>query len=328
MNSTPLLWQQELSQSFTNPTDLLNYLELDSHLSAIEAENSFSFRVPLSYAKSMEKNNRHDPLLLQVLPVAEELEPSQDYLDDPVGDLSALKDNCLIHKYHDRVLFITTGGCAINCRFCFRRNFPYNDAQLNSKNEAHALQYLHNNTSINEVILSGGDPLLLSDQRIQHLIQQFTKIAHIKRLRFHTRLPIVLPARITDSLIDLFQNSPLPIIIVTHCNHANELSEPVKQACLRLKQSNITLLNQTVLLKNINNNELALNNLSERLFSCGILPYYLHLLDKASGTAHFNVPESEAIVLHKALQKQLSGYLVPKLVKEEAGKANKTLISR
>lgn len=326
MNSTTTLWQQELSQSFTCPAKLLNYLELASNLSSSEAEHSFSFRVPPAYAKNMEKANRYDPLLLQVLPIAAELSNPQNYLDDPVGDLSALKDDCLIHKYHDRVLFITTGGCAINCRFCFRRNFPYSEAKLNSKNEDRALQYLRDNPVINEVIFSGGDPLLLSDQRIEHLIQALAEIPHIKRLRFHTRLPIVLPSRITGTLIDLFQNAPLPIIMVTHCNHANELSSDVRNACLKLKQSNITLLNQSVLLKNINDNIDALSQLSEQLFACGILPYYLHILDKAKGTAHFNIDKKEAIHLHQLLQKRLSGYLVPKLVKEEPGRACKTLL--
>jgi len=326
MNSTPSSWQQELRLAFTSPADLLNYLNLSNDLSDSQAESIFSLRVPLAYAKNMEKANRHDPLLLQVLPLAEELNNPVDYLDDPVGDLSALKDNGLIHKYQDRVLFITTGACAINCRFCFRRNFPYGDSQLNSKNEVLAFQYIADNPQINEVIFSGGDPLLLSDQRIQYLLQKLANISHIKRVRFHTRLPIVLPSRITRELINILQNTPLAIIIVTHCNHANELSIDVNNACLKLKQSNITLLNQSVLLKNINDNITALSQLSEQLFSCGILPYYLHSLDKAKGTAHFNVDQKKAIQLHQLLQKRLSGYLVPKLVKEEPGKASKTLL--
>jgi len=326
MNSTPNAWQQELSLAFTKATDLLNYLNLSKDLSDSQAGNIFSLRVPLAYAKNMEKANRFDPLLLQVLPLAAEINNPADYLDDPVGDLSALKDNGLIHKYHDRVLFITTGACAINCRFCFRRNFPYGNTQLSSKNEALAFQYITNNPQINEVIFSGGDPLLLSDQRIQHLLQILTKIPHIKRVRFHTRLPIVLPSRITKELINILQNTPLKIVIVTHCNHANELSCDVRNACLKLKQSNITLLNQSVLLKNINDNISALSQLSEQLFSCGILPYYLHTLDKAKGTAHFNIDKKKAIQLHQLLQKRLSGYLVPKLVKEEPGKESKTLL--
>jgi len=326
MNSTPSSWQQELRLAFTSPADLLNYLNLSNDLSDSQAESIFSLRVPLAYAKNMEKANRHDPLLLQVLPLAEELNNPVDYLDDPVGDLSALKDNGLIHKYQDRVLFITTGACAINCRFCFRRNFPYGDSQLNSQNEVLAFEYIADNPQINEVIFSGGDPLLLSDQRIQHLLQKLANISHIKRVRFHTRLPIVLPSRITRELINILQNTPLAIIIVTHCNHANELSVDVNNACLKLKQSNITLLNQSVLLKNINDNITALSQLSEQLFSCGILPYYLHSLDKAKGTSHFDVDQKKAIQLHQLLQKRLSGYLVPKLVKEEPGKASKTLL--
>ena len=326
MNSTPSSWQQELSQAFTKPADLLNYLNISDDLSDSQAENIFSLRVPMAYAKNMEKANRYDPLLLQVLPLAEELNNPTDYLDDPVGDLSALKDNGLIHKYQDRVLFITTGACAINCRFCFRRNFPYGDSQLNSKNEILAFQYIADNPQINEVIFSGGDPLLLSDQRIQHLLQKLTEISHIKRVRFHTRLPIVLPTRITKELTNILQSTPLAIIIITHCNHAKELSSDVNNACLKLKQSNITLLNQSVLLKNINDNIETLTQLSEQLFSCGILPYYLHILDKAKGTAHFNIDQEKAIQLHQLLQKRLSGYLVPKLVKEEPGKASKTLL--
>jgi len=326
MNSTPNSWQQELRLAFTKPADLLNYLDLSNDLSDSQAENIFSLRVPLAYAKNMQKANRQDPLLLQVLPLAKELNNSIDYLDDPVGDLSALKDNGLIHKYKDRVLFITTGACAINCRFCFRRNFPYADSQLNSKNEDLAFQYLTDNSQINEVIFSGGDPLLLSDQRIQHLLQKLAEISHIKRVRFHTRLPIVLPSRITTELVNLLQHPPLDIVIVTHCNHANELSLDVNKACFKLKQSNITLLNQSVLLKNINDNIDALSQLSEQLFSCGILPYYLHSLDKAKGTSHFNVDKKKAIQLHQLLQKRLSGYLVPKLVKEEPGRESKTLL--
>ncbi|MDC9728695.1 MAG: EF-P beta-lysylation protein EpmB [Methyloprofundus sp.] len=326
MNSTSSLWQKELSQSFTKPADLLNFLELNSNLISTAADKDFPLRIPLSYANNIEKGNPTDPLLLQVLPTAKELINPKNYLDDPVGDLNALKDNCLIHKYHDRALFITTGGCAINCRFCFRRNFPYSDAQLTRQNEERAFQYLQENQHINELIFSGGDPLLLTDQRIQHLLQNLAEIPHIKRVRFHTRLPIVLPSRITTELSKLLQNTPLAVIIVTHCNHPNELSVDVNQACLKLKQSNITLLNQSVLLKNINNNIETLTQLSEKLFSCGILPYYLHTLDKAKGTAHFDIQSKEAIHLHQLLQKRLSGYLVPKLVKEEPGKASKTLL--
>ncbi len=319
-------WQTELAAAFTKPSDLLLYLNINTDSATVFAQQDFAMRVPLSYAACMEKGNLNDPLLKQVLPIANELNQHTDYTNDPVGDLSALTEDCIIHKYQGRVLFITTGGCAINCRFCFRRNFPYSEVQLNTQKEARALQYLQNHSDIHEVILSGGDPLLLSDQRLEHLIDQFSAIAHIKRIRIHTRIPIVLPARITDKLINLLSNAALPIILVTHCNHSNELSEQVAKACLALKKENITLLNQSVLLKDINDSAAVLQNLSERLFNCGILPYYLHLLDKASGTAHFEVKQEAALKIHQQLLNNLPGYLVPKLVKEQAGKASKTLL--
>jgi len=324
MHSTHPTWQQELAAALTNATELLNYLNIPAHHYSSAAADQFSLRVPLGYAACIEKNNIHDPLLKQILPNAQELDAHTDFLDDPVGDLNALKNDCIIHKYHGRVLLIATGGCAINCRFCFRRNFPYSDVQLTQQKEVTILDYLRENSSINEVILSGGDPLLLSDQRIEHLITQFTKIPHIQRIRIHSRIPIVLPSRLTAELITILQQSPLPIIMVTHCNHANELSNTVKNTCMILKHANITLLNQSVLLQGINNSVEILQKLSERLFSCGILPYYLHLLDKANGTAHFEVQQDQAIQIHRQLQQQLPGYLVPKLVKEEPGEKSKT----
>lgn len=326
MTSHLSTWQQELASAFGKPEDLLLYLGIDSQAFSHLAMHDFSMRVPLSYADCMQKGKPDDPLLMQVLPVADELINPAEFQNDPVGDLSALTENCIIHKYQGRVLLITTGGCAINCRFCFRRNFPYAEVQLNKHKEAIALGYIEDNPDIHEVILSGGDPLLLSDQRLSDLMQKLSGIAHLKRIRLHTRLPIVLPARITPELISIFKNSPTPIIMVTHCNHANELSEQVITACRALKQPNITLLNQSVLLKGINDNAQILQSLSEQLFAAGILPYYLHLLDKAKGTAHFEVTQTKAIKIHQALQHVLPGYLVPKLVKEQAGEAAKTLI--
>lgn len=327
MTEPPSSWQQELASAFCKPEDLLNYLEIDSSLYSNYARNDFSMRVPASYAACMEKGILNDPLLKQVLPISDELTNPDEFQDDPVGDLSALVHDCIIHKYQGRVLLITTGGCAINCRFCFRRNFPYADVQLNKQKEMIALDYIEQDSSINEVILSGGDPLLLSDQRLNGLIQKINRISHVTRIRLHTRLPIVLPSRITPELINLFKNSSAPIIMVTHCNHANELSEQVATSCQALRQQqNITLLNQSVLLKGVNNDAQTLKNLSERLFTMGILPYYLHLLDRANGTAHFEVPQLEAIKIHQELQQILPGYLVPKLVKEQSGVAAKTLL--
>ena len=319
-------WQTELATAFSKPAELLNYLNIDASSFSTLAQEDFAMRVPLSYAACMEQGNPNDPLLNQVLPAIDELSSPDDYLQDPVGDLAALTECCIIHKYHGRILLITTGGCAVNCRFCFRRNFPYAEAQLNKQKETTALNYLQRDPSISEVILSGGDPLLLSDQRLEDLIAKLCKTPHLKRIRIHTRIPIVLPSRITHNLVNILRDSPLPIVIVSHCNHANELSKQVVTACFNLKQKNITLLNQSVLLKGVNNNLQALQELSEQLFASGILPYYLHLLDKAQGTAHFEVEQVEAIKIHQQLQQVLPGYLVPKLVKEQAGEAAKTLL--
>jgi len=218
---------------------------------------------------------------------------------------------------------INTGSCAINCRYCFRRNFPYADLQLSKQQEDAAIKTIQNDTSISEVILSGGDPLLLSDSRLTRLIRQLDGIGHLKRIRIHSRLPIVLPARITDEFINALTQSPKQIIIVVHCNHAHELNERVIVACNSLKNGGITLFNQSVLLKGVNDNAKVLCELSEQLFSHGIIPYYLHLLDKATGTGHFEIPETEALALVRQVQATLPGYLVPKLVKEQAGAASK-----
>ena len=318
-------WQQQLAEAFNNIEDLCRYLHLspnDLPISTAAAEN-FPLRVPLSFAACIEKGNPHDPLLLQVLPVNEELLAYPGFSNDPVGDLASASQTGVLHKYHGRVLFINTGSCAINCRYCFRRNFPYADLQLSKQNEDNAVQYIQGNASISEVILSGGDPLLLSDSRLTRIIQKLDSIKHLQRIRIHTRLPIVLPARITDEFVNTLKLSPKQIIIVLHCNHANELNERVTAACQLLKNSGITLFNQSVLLKGVNDNAEVLSELSEQLFSHGIIPYYLHLLDKAAGTGHFEVSETEALEIMRQVQATLSGYLVPKLVKEQAGAKSK-----
>ncbi len=322
-------WQQQLAEAFTTIEDLCRYLDLspaDLPVSR-DAEKDFPLRVPLSFATCMEKGNPNDPLLRQVLPIKDELLLYSGYSNDPVGDLPAATQTGVLHKYQGRVLLINTGSCAINCRYCFRRNFPYADLQLGKQQEQAAILSIQNDTSITEVILSGGDPLLLNDARLTRLIEQINTIAHVKRIRIHSRLPIVLPARITTALIDTLTLSPKQIIMVLHCNHANELNERVIIACQQLKQHGITLLNQSVLLKGVNDDAQVLCELSERLFQHGILPYYLHLLDKAIGTGHFAVSEFEALLLMERVQANLSGYLVPKLVKEVAGATSKQYVT-
>lgn len=321
-------WQQQLAEAFNNIEDLCRYLNLspnDLPISAAAAE-SFPLRVPLSFAACIEKGNAHDPLLRQVLPVSEELFAYPGYSNDPVGDLAAATQIGVLHKYHGRVLFIDTGSCAINCRYCFRRNFPYADLQLSKQQEDAAIKSIQNNTSISEVILSGGDPLLLSESRLARLIRQLDGIEHLKRIRIHSRLPIVLPARITEEFINSLIQSAKQIIIVVHCNHANEINDRVIAACNSLKNSGITLFNQSVLLKGVNDDAEVLCELSEQLFSHGIIPYYLHLLDKATGTGHFEVSETEALALMRQVQAALPGYLVPKLVKEQAGATSKQTV--
>jgi len=321
-------WQQQLAEAFNNIEDLCRYLDLspgDLPVSAVAAEN-FPLRVPLSFAACMEKGNPHDPLLRQVLPIEEELTAYPGFSNDPVGDLAAATQAGVLHKYHGRVLFINTGSCAINCRYCFRRNFPYADLQLSKQNEDAALQAIQNDPSISEVILSGGDPLLLSDSRLTRLIRQLDGIKHLKRIRIHSRLPIVLPARITDEFINTLTQSPKQIIIIVHCNHANELSDRVVTACASLKNAGIALFNQSVLLKGVNDNAEVLCELNEQLFSHGITPYYLHLLDKATGTGHFEVSEAEALALIRQVQAALPGYMIPKLVKEQAGATSKQTV--
>jgi len=318
-------WQQQLAEAFNSIDDLCRYLNLspdDLPILAAAAKN-FPLRVPLSFAACIEKGNMHDPLLRQILPVKEELIAYPGFSNDPVGDLAAATQVGVLHKYHGRVLFINTGSCAINCRYCFRRNFPYADLQLSKQQEDAAIESIQNDTSISEVILSGGDPLLLSDSRLARLIRQLDGIEHLKRIRIHSRLPIVLPARITDEFIDTLTQSPKQIIIVVHCNHANEINDRVIAACNSLKNNGITLLNQSVLLKGVNDKAEVLCELSEQLFSHGIIPYYLHLLDKATGTGHFEVSETEALALVRQIQGALPGYLVPKLVKEQAGADSK-----
>ncbi|MBE0435686.1 MAG: EF-P beta-lysylation protein EpmB [Methylomicrobium sp.] len=314
-------WQQELAEAFTTIDALCAFLELDPKNLPIseQAAKQFALKVPKSFAENMHKNDPNDPLLLQILPTHDETLAYPGFNDDPVGDLMATRENHILHKYQGRVLMINTGTCAINCRYCFRRNFPYADYQLGRQKQNRAIEYIANDPSITEVILSGGDPLLLSDSRLAELIEQLNAIEHLTRIRIHSRIPIVLPSRITDELIKTLNTARSSVTIVMHCNHANEISHAVETASRKLKHAGIMLFNQAVLLKNINDNAEQLCRLSETLFRNGIVPYYLHCLDKATGTGHFEVSNAETLALYETLQKRLPGYLVPKLVREVAG---------
>lgn len=324
-----LSWQEELSSLITSPSQLLSLLELPETLleAAEQANQLFPLRVTQSYLSRMRKGDINDPLLKQVLPLEAELETAQGYTADPLEEQSFNPATGVIHKYHGRVLLVSASQCAINCRYCFRRHFDY---QANTPNRAQwqeALNYIHQTPSIDEVILSGGDPLAISDKQLCWLIEQIEAIPHIARLRIHTRLPVVLPSRITDLLCQSLQKSPLQCVVVVHVNHPSELDSQVENQLNRLRTAGITLLNQSVLLKGVNDSASCLVSLSKRLFQCGILPYYLHLLDKVTGASHFDVDETAALAIHNELLATLPGYLVPKLVKEVPHAPSKTPVT-
>ncbi len=319
-------WQKALKNAFRDPIQLLKFLELPTELLSKSelSKISFPMLVPLSFAQRMQARDINDPLLLQVLPQLNELELDSDYLTDPVGDINSMVIPGLLHKYHGRVLLTLTGACAIHCRYCFRRHFPYSDASLTSANFNQIIHYIKNDLTINEVILSGGDPLSLSDRRLEELIHHIQTIEHVQYVRIHSRLPIVLPERITAELVNIFKSTKLKVVFVIHCNHPNEINAQVEQQLKKLSQAGISLLNQSVLLKHVNDDALVLSELSKKLFKLNIQPYYLHLLDKVSGAQHFDLPRSIAKKIYTELQETLPGYLVPKLVEEIPGNASKT----
>ncbi len=322
-------WQDSLKNLIRSPNQLIELLDLDpKHLDAAvaAADDDFKLRVPRAFVARMEKGNINDPLLRQVLPLGDELLDILGYSHDPLNEQNANPLPGLIHKYHGRVLLIVTGSCAINCRYCFRRHFPYDENRPSRAVWQETLNYIQSDESITEVIFSGGDPLLATDAQLSWLTEQVESIAHIQRLRIHSRLPIVLPNRITAECLEWMTRSRLQVSMVIHSNHANELDTEVAAGLEKMRTAGITLLNQTVLLKGINDSEHTLSALSERLFSCGVLPYYLHLLDPVAGAAHFAVSLTRARELQQYLQSHLSGYLVPKLVQEVAGASSKTPI--
>jgi L-lysine 2,3-aminomutase len=314
-------WQQELRDGYTSTQALLQHLGLDSRQieGGLLHDRDFTLRVPASFVGRMQPGNPLDPLLLQVLPRGLEANRIAGYGVDPVGDLAASKEPGLLHKYAGRVLLITTGACAVHCRYCFRRHFPYHEAKAWQQDWEAAIAYLRADTSIHEVILSGGDPLTLSDTRLSALAQQLATIPHLRRLRIHTRLPIVLPRRIDTELLAWLSDVPLAKVVVVHANHANEIDGEVTGAIADLKTAGVTVLNQAVLLRGVNTTVDALSDLSEALFAAGVLPYYLHLLDPVQGAAQFDVAPAEAARLLDGLRAALPGYLVPRLVRERAG---------
>ncbi|HEX7044116.1 MAG TPA: EF-P beta-lysylation protein EpmB [Burkholderiales bacterium] len=324
----PPAWQRELACAVTDPAELIRLLELDPHLlePARRAAQQFRLRVPRGYLARMRRGDPHDPLLRQVLPLGAETEEVPGFVRDPVGDLGAMRRPGVLQKYHGRVLLTVTGACAVHCRYCFRRHFPYAAANPAAGNWHEALAVVRGDPTVREVILSGGDPLTLADERLAVLVDALAAIEHVVRLRVHTRLPIVLPERITEELGELLAGTRLQAIVVVHANHPRELGGAVDEALARLRARGITLLNQSVLLRGVNDDADTLCALSEALFASGVLPYYLHLLDRVQGAAHFDVDADRARLLWERMAARLPGYLVPRLVREEAGAPAKSIV--
>jgi L-lysine 2,3-aminomutase len=320
-------WQTALRQAVSSVEELLRLVRLETAgLEICPGSREFPLRVPHSFIRRMEAGNRYDPLLRQILPLSEEEQDSPGYGRDPLGERETMSAPGLLHKYHGRVLLTLTGACAVHCRYCFRRYFPYGGANPAASHWDRMLSYLEQHEEISEIILSGGDPLALPDARLGELAGRVAVIPHVRTLRIHTRLPIVLPERVDEELLAWLGNHPQRTVIVVHCNHPNEIDVTVAGSMRKLKQAGVTLLNQSVLLRGINDNAAALIRLSEALFDAGILPYYLHQLDRVQGSAHFEVNDTAARKLMDSLHAALPGYLVPRLVRETPGAAGKQLL--
>ena len=320
-------WQQALAAAVTDPAELVALLGLDPALigPARQAAARFGLRVPRGFIGRMRRGDPDDPLLRQVLPLGAELDAAEGFVSDPVGDLASAAAPGVLHKYDGRALLVTTGACAVHCRYCFRREFPYGE-HVGGRGRA-ALAAIAADSSLREVILSGGDPLSLSTARLAELSSALEAMPHLQRLRIHTRQPIVLPERVDAALLDWLGQQRLQTVIVIHANHAAEIDAAVAAALAALAARGATLLNQSVLLAGVNDTIEALESLSERLFAVGVLPYYLHLLDRVRGAGHFEVPQARAIALVDALRHRLPGYLVPRLVREEPGAGSKTPVA-
>ena len=320
-------WQSLLAEAVKSTDELLRLLEIDpSAMNILPLDNDFPLRVPRGFISRMASGDINDPLLRQVLPVQEEMQPNTGYLPDPLDEQQTMQVPGLLHKYTGRALLTTTGACAVHCRYCFRRHFPYNEANPAVDNWEDSINWIKQNPDIREIILSGGDPLSLPDSRLHTLSKRLSELPGLHTLRIHTRLPIVLPERIDEGFLTWVGSQKLHVVMVVHSNHPNEIDGNVCKALNRLKQAGVTLLNQSVLLRGINDTATTLIRLSETLFSAGVLPYYLHQLDRVQGAAHFEVIDAIAITLIEEVRAALPGYLVPRLVRELPGESGKTAL--
>ncbi len=319
-------WLLQLADVITDPEELLHLLNVDPDealRAGYDARRLFALRVPRAFAARMEKGNPHDPLLRQVLTAREEFIEAPGFSTDPLEEQHSVVPG-LLHKYRNRALLMVKGGCAVNCRYCFRRHFPYAENPGNKRSWQAALDYIAQRPELDEIIFSGGDPLMARDAELAWLIERLAAIPHLKRLRIHSRLPIVIPARITDTLTELLGGTRLQVLLVNHINHAREIDDDFRAAMARLKQVGVTLLNQSVLLRGVNDSAPALAELSNALFDAGVMPYYLHVLDRVQGAAHFMVDDETARRIVRELLTLVSGYLVPRLTREIGGEPSKT----
>jgi len=325
-------WQRQLSDAITEPRELLDQLGLTAGALGQSLElppavlDKFPLRVPRDFVARMQPGNPRDPLLLQVLPLGREGDDTPGFVSDPLREADANSVPGLLHKYHGRALLLVAPHCAVHCRYCFRRHFPYDENTPGRREWDAALSYLAGHRDITEVIFSGGDPLAAPDRLLAWLTERIAAIPHVRRLRIHTRTPIMIPDRVNGELLDWLAGSALRTTMVVHCNHPAEIDAGVQAAMARLRGAGVTLLNQSVLLGGINDDEETLVALSEKLFSAGILPYYIHMLDRVQGVAHFDVPESRARALVLAMRNRLPGYLVPRLTRELPGEGAKTIL--
>ncbi len=322
-------WHRSLAEAIREPRELLSRLQLDESLlpAAQRSAELFPLLVPLSYLKRMRPGDANDPLLRQVLPLGAESDSLDGFVHDAVEEARFRSAPGLIQKYDGRTLLIATGSCAVHCRYCFRRHYPYGEEPRRLDDWDPALQVLAEDSSLSEVILSGGDPLMLTDHRLLALLDRIEGISHLRRLRLHTRLPIVLPDRVTAALLERLESSRLTSVVVVHANHGAEIAGDCKTALQMLGRSGVTTLNQTVLLRGVNDSIEALAELSERLIDAGVVPYYLHQLDRVAGTAHFEVPVETGRRLIKELRERLPGYAVPRYVQEIPGEPHKTILT-